>query len=211
MSEKRTWIGWTLGVALAVLAVPGEVQAGDFGFSVGQDLGVVNVAGLESISNTGTRIGYRTGRFHLFGTADYARVRVTREFANVETEGGEGETQGADETFSLATLGVGSRFFFDEPQGVEKEVVPYAIGSAYTVIPSARDPDDESYTENSWSIGFQAGFGADYFFTDAFSIGGELGVDGLFGGMTSGEGDAQTTDTLSMWQVYSGVQFSFYL
>jgi hypothetical protein len=210
MSTGRVIVGWLAVLVLSVFAVPGQAQAGEFGFSVGQDLGVVNVAGLESLTSTGTRIGYRSGQLHLFGTLDYASLG-----GETETIVPNGENSSADGNYSLTTVGLGTRYMFAAPQKAEQEVIPYTVGSVYTVIPGG-DFDDEvngfNY-DSYWDLGFLAGFGADYYFTDSFSIGGEFGLKGLFGGVTSevNNSDLERTTNLNSFQLYSGVNFSFYL
>lgn len=207
MNTRRVLVGWLTALVLGVFAVPGQAQAGEFGFSLGQDLGVVNVAGLDSLTSTGTRIGYRTGQLHLFGTLDYASIGGERE-----TERPDQNDISTDANASITTVGAGTRYMFEDPSGAKKEVIPYAAGSAYTVLPGGDLNDDELF-DNYWSLGFLAGFGADYYFTDSFSIGGEFGLQGLFGGVTeeSPNSDAETTTNINSFQIYSSVQFSFYL
>ncbi|MFB6350941.1 MAG: outer membrane beta-barrel protein [Bradymonadaceae bacterium] len=197
-----------LAVVLFVVGccIPSVAFAGGFAFSVGQDLGVIPLAGAESVTNTGTRIGYQTGNLHLFGTLDYARFNQKQEFAT----GGNGGTDEFTNTFGLLTVGAGGRYFFSEPVDVKHEALPYVVGSIYTVLPHGEVNDRDLFKNlNKFTLGGQAGFGTDYFFTEQFSIGGEFGFSAIYGSVSPDNADSSASANLI--QFYSGIQFSFYL
>lgn len=198
---------------LVSFAAPRDAHAGDFGFSLGHNVGAFNFLGGTSISNTGTRIGYRMNQLHFYGTLDYARIGTNTEFQTTTTDQNGNqttETREVDASISLATLGAGTRFFFQDPTDADREVIPYANGTLYTLLPAASVEDQElSDFVSITSFGFLAGFGADYFFTDQFSIGGEFGASGLF--LNADVENSETKNSVNALEFYTGIQFSFYL
>jgi len=183
--------------ALALTALAPSAGAGEIGFSVGRDLGVIEFTGARDFANIGTRVGYRAGRLFPFVTADYARYSIerdfdSRDFSTIASNG------------YLLTLGAGARYLFGEPEA--DTVVPYAVGAGVTVIPSYSSTETtDPEVHDATSLGFQAGGGADYYFGDSFSVGGEVGVSGLF--MTFS--DTEKTVRVSAAQIYSGIQLTF--
>lgn len=175
-----------------------DAHAGEFSLSVGQDLAAVDIVGARSVTNIGTRIGYRFGRIHPFVTGDYARYSTrteyeTRDFSDVGATG------------ALLTLGIGSRYLFGEPEA--DRAVPYVVGTGLTVLPTfdAEDQVPKPVSEST-AFGFLGGFGVDYFVGEAFSIGGEVGFNGIFASYT----DATSTWRGSVVQLYSGFELTFY-
>ena len=188
-----------LVLAVALCAGASTAQAGKFGFSVGRDLGAIDFTGAQEVTNIGTRLGYLGGQVHFFGNLDFARYELTTDYESPDFN--DVENGGA-----LYTVGVGFRYFFSEPEA--DKAVPYGLANAYTIIPWVKQTGDQPTGDGSaFGAGFLAGFGAEYFFADAFSIGGEVGFNGFFGHLTQD----QTRWEGNVLQLYTGIQFNFYL
>lgn len=175
-----------------------DATAGDFAFSVGRDIGAVDFVGAAAITNVGTRLGYQTGKFQVFGTADFVRFRLNTEYASPDFDD-------ARRSGGLYTLGVGGRYFFG--RHADRTAIPYVIASGYALVPSASSDAAGTAESSAYGVGVMGGFGAEYFFAESFSIGGEIGVSGLFGVLrqdrTEWNGD--------IFQIYSGASLNFYL
>lgn len=176
----------------------GTANAGDFAFSVGRDIGAVDLVGARSVTNLGTRLGYRLDKWQLFGTADFARYSVSTEYASPDFN--DTETSG-----SLYTLGIGTRYLFNSPDA--GNAIPYLLAAGFTVIPATDGSSDVVQETSAFVGGAMAGFGAEYYFDESFSLGGEVGATGIFGYL-----EQETTYWEgNILQVYSGVQLNFYL
>lgn len=194
----RRLVALSIGV-LALAALPSDARAGDFALSVGTELGAVDIVGARGVTDVGTRIGYRTGHLHLFGTVDFARYTTRTEFESEDFTpvGSRG---------SLLTAGAGARYLFQEPES--DRTSPYVVGNGFTVVPNFdREEQAPEQLQGASSFGFLGGFGVDHYFTEAFSVGGEVGLQGMFASRT----DATSTWRGSLIQVYTSLQLSFYL
>lgn len=197
----RRVVSWVLAVVFGawMIGMPAGAQAGQFGFSIGQDLGAIDVVGGHGVTNLGTRIGYRLNRLVLFACADYGRYSLKRDFESPDFST-------IKRSGSLVTAGLGGRYLFEDPE--PDSVVPYVVATGFTVIPNTSSTEEDTTEGASYrSFGFLGGFGADYFFGKNFSIGGELGFDALFARYANSD----EAINASVMQIYSAVEFTFYL
>jgi len=187
-------------VVLALwLPTAGTANADDFAFSVGRDIGAVDFTGANAVTNLGTRLGYRFDRLQIFGTADFARFSLSTDYASPDFNDSEN-------TGALYTLGIGTRYLLQSPEG--GNAIPYLLAAGFTVIPSTPGSSPAVDQDTSGFVGgAMAGFGAEYFFDESFSVGGEVGASGLFGYLQQ----ETTRWDGNILQIYSGVQLNFYL
>jgi hypothetical protein len=178
--------------------MPTPAQAGDFAFSIGRDLGVVDFTGARSITNVGTRLGYRHDKIQVFGTGDFARYRLNTDYASPDFTD-------SSQSGGIYTVGVGAKYFFTKPEA--SQAVAYSTATAFTLIPYANQSRQNATDTDAFAGGVMAGFGAEYFFDESFSVGGELGAGGVFGYLQQ----ETTTWEGNILQLYSGVQLNFYL
>lgn len=60
-------------------------------------------------------------------------------------------------------------------------------------------------------FGMVAGFGSEYYFSDSFGIGGEVGLRLFFTSTEVGEGEGKVKVSLNQYSIYSGFTFNFNL
>lgn len=191
-----------LSALAATLLLAAPARADGPTFSIGRQLGVIDAYGVGHLTDLSTRVGFRSGRLVFFGLLDYANVSVETEEEYYDYVTDEVETETRETDFSALTLGAGARFFLAHPEA--GHAAPYVVGALFTVIPTAEDDDGDDAAEDVSSLGAQAGFGAEYFVADSFSVGGELGLI-LFAA------DNDDKQKASLTHLYSALQLSFYL
>jgi hypothetical protein len=112
-----------------------------------------------------------------------------------------------DENISFIGLQLGGKIHFtDRGKG---RVSVYNQFGLFTMIPisSSLHQEVEDYVESGYAIGLFDGMGLEYFFSNKFSIGGELGLNLFFVGFDEAnvEADAHIIDA------YTGMTLNFYL
>ena len=115
----------------------------------------------------------------------------------------DGETQSA----SLATAGIGSRFYL-KPLRVKK-VSPYIMGQIFTTVAaldSGNDDLDDAASDQQ-TAGIQPAFGGEYAFSDALSIGGEVGISYSRSAYDDGDDTLEVASTLLTSAAYLNFYF----
>ncbi len=169
---------------------------------------------VPNVTIPGVRVGYKMNQLIAHGTIDFVSlgaVNGPRGYCVKEDKAFEASCEtwaSRQTTFGALTLGAGARYLF--AAAAEKTVVPYATGTLLFLVPMAghNNPDfqtalDKAYSGMSWGI--TVGGGAEYFLASGFSIGGEAGISHVSVGLSEGNSAQMMT------QIYSSLQFNFYL
>jgi hypothetical protein len=147
----------------------------------------------------GSYLGFDAGTFQPFAGLDLIRISV--------------DVGGDDLSGTMILPHIGSKVYFADERS-QGEVIPYVQGGLLFSIPSVNwdgmDADDEKLIEDALGFwGLNAAFGSEYYFSDAFSVGGEYGVRYFSGGA---DGDAGNDDvSVSLAITYIAVTLNFHL
>ena len=187
-------------------------------FSIGQGLLARDLPmmpnGVTGAPNPALRVGYRLNQLIVHGTVDYVSYGMVQgpEGYCVEKdpayEKGCKSWASSQKNMGLMTIGAGARYMFSAPAA--NTMVSYATGTLLFAVPLAGDnnPDEQTKLDKTYSgtsLGLTLGWGAEYFFSDAFSVGGEAGLSHVQFGLNEGNSSQMMT------QVYTSVLFNFYL
>lgn len=153
---------------------------------------------LPSEQTLGAYFGFGVGEQAdvIFG-ADYYSYKISTEI-DLSDVGGAGTAE-TSVTASSIWLHGGLKFFFAEPN--DGDVCPYVIGEFFKGFGSiSTEPEiegtDLSPAEDLLSpLGFMAGFGAEFFAADNFSVGGETGFRYV---ITKSEGGGDLLDLIDL-------------
>jgi len=163
----------------------------------------------------GSYFGANLGRNAvLLGGLDYGRLGVT-----VEMSGGLFSAK-EEVSFSYMMPHAGLKFYLRPRE--EGKVSPYFLGEVVKSFASVDlgelDTDTlgigggelEEHIKNLLSpFGIVAGFGSEYYFSDSFGIGGEVGLRLLFTS-TESSGEGVTTKlSINQYFIYSGITLNF--
>ncbi|MDX9720665.1 MAG: hypothetical protein RBU37_07950 [Myxococcota bacterium] len=145
---------------------------------------------------------------------DFAHIGASSE-SEYESPFGSEKEESSDGT-SLLTFHLGGKIFFGKIK--RSDVVFYDQTSLIVTIPLSHGDDDEGLideTSDSFGIGFLQGLGAEYFFAESFSVGGELGLNGAFWLTSKSEDDGEykssSDSVLKLIDVYTAFTLNFYI
>ncbi len=173
---------WSIFVVVALLSAPMTVwgaEKGDGMMSLGTGMSTMEEWSPVMPGSINTRFGNMlTDGFVLtFG------IDILRASLEIKEEG-----EGDDEEYSatLVTLHGGAKVYFSDP-GVN-DVHFYDAFGLFTMIPLVdMDLDEvEDAVDESYDYGLYQAIGAEYFFHDDFSVGGEFGVNIFVAGYDDG-------------------------
>ena len=103
-----------------------------------------------------------------------------------------GETDTAELDCTLWVPSLAVKGYLARPAA--STVAPYLYAAIFTMVPSASgDTGLDDVLDDTWNFGGSVAFGAEYFFHRQFSVGGEFGLNLLFGGYEEG-GDEYSGD-----------------
>lgn len=108
---------------------------------------------------------------------------------------------------SLATVGIGGRYYI-KPLRVKK-ATPYVMGQLFTTVAaldSGNDDLDDAASDQQ-TVGFQPAFGGEYAFSDALSIGGEVGLSYSRSAYDDGDDTLEVAATLLTSAAYLNFYF----
>jgi len=177
--RKVVWCGVVLGVLLANLNVWAQEQPSEsefkpkiFMFSLGTGMSPLEEPMGIVPGSINTRLGlFATPKIVIDFGLDFTR-------AHLSLEDKEDEHKFFDEAVNIFTLHLGSKFYFLEPNRAGK-ITFYDQASFFLLIPFAASDSEgfEDAVSDSFTFGFLEGIGAEYFFADNFSVGGEFGLN----------------------------------
>ena len=113
-----------------------------------------------------------------------------------------------DESYNIFTLHVGAKFYFTQPNRAGK-VVFYDQASFFMLIPFSTSESEsvKDAINDTFTFGFLEGIGAEYFFADNFSIGGEFGLNFFF---LTYNGD-NVEGAVDLIDLYTGFTLNFFI
>jgi hypothetical protein len=163
------------------------------------------ITSIVNLTSFNARVGfYVLDNFQLNFGFDVTSMGVN--IMNNDTGSGRGE-EVFDEDISFIGLQAGGKIHFTD-RG-ENRVSVYDQFGLFTMIPisSSLYQEVEDFVGSGYAIGFFNGIGLEYFFSNKFSIGGELGLNLFFLGFDEDniEADAHIIDA------YTGMTLNFYL
>jgi hypothetical protein len=151
----------------------------------------------------------------VFGGVDYGRLGLSVEVGGIE----ELDSFEEDFSFSSITPHAGVKLYL-RPRG-EGDVSPYFFGALAKSIASvdlgvlgqagigkaAKDAIEDLLSP----FGFYGGFGSEYYFSDSFGIGGEVGIRALFSSTEASVEGMKAKLSINQYTIYSGFTFNFVL
>lgn len=150
----------------------------------------------------------------LVGGVDYGRLGLS-----VEVTGGGLDIAKTDISFGYIMPHGGVKFYF-RPRG-EGMVSPYILGEVVKSFGSVDLGDlgddlglgeaEDMIKDLLSPFGIIAAFGSEYYFSDSFGLGGEVGVRLLFTSTESTDQGMTTKISVDRYSIYSGFTFNFVL
>jgi hypothetical protein len=135
----------------------------------------------------------------ILGGVDYGRLGLTIELPS-------GELVSAKQEMSLSYLMLhGGLKFYLRPRE-EGKVSPYLLGE---VVKSSGKALEDAIGDFLSPFGIVGGFGSEYYFSDNFGIGGEVGLRLLFTSTEPSIGETKIKISLNQYFIYSGFTLNF--
>jgi len=157
----------------------------------------------------------------LLGGLDYGRLGLSLEYPAIPDL----EIAGSKDEFSVSYIQphVGAKLYFKPRE--EGKVSPYILGEVLKSFGSVDLGSLDSASVLGFSgkdikkavkdllspFGIVGGFGSEYYFSENFGIGGEVGLQLIFTSTEISEESAKTKISLSRYFIYGGFTFNFKL
>ncbi len=150
----------------------------------------------------------------LLGGLDYGRMGLTLELSAIQQIPNKSSV-----SVSYLQPHAGLKMYFKPRE--EGKVSPYILGEVFKCFGSVDLKDlgdignvDIKYIEDRVKdilspYGIVGGFGSEYYFSDAFGIGGEVGVQMAFISTSIGEGDSKVKVSINRYFIYAAFSFNF--
>jgi hypothetical protein len=228
--RRTRFIGAALAGALALSATPARA---DFNLAIGMKWAPLNYThpvsaaagggGPMSVDLKGfqtTSLDNYFGAFFLNGRLGF-QLSLDIGYGSRHTETTTGAmTVTGDQSFTQFGFAIGGKFYITQPR--RERVSPYVYLDFYKYFAAVSTTDKSIPNDQAGFIaglvsplGFNAAFGAEYFFTPAFSIGGE--VLGLKYGYTEGDysltgagfGDTKVLVKQNTISFYTGISLNY--